>query len=94
MTQHIRNGKGHRAYRAKARRLKRSGSLICWLCNDPIDPDLPREDPMSWTADHVIPLAQGGSLTGELRPAHNRCNAARGDGSRELPPLRTSRCWL
>jgi len=40
----------------------------CWLCGKP----------GADTADHVIPVSQGGA-DGPLRPAHKRCNSARGN---------------
>ncbi|MFC6353929.1 HNH endonuclease [Rothia nasimurium] len=50
----------------------------CWLCGQPIDLMLPYTHPMSFTADHVEAIANGGKLLSELRPAHRRCNSSRG----------------
>jgi hypothetical protein len=86
-----RNGPGHRAYRAKTKRL-RAQSAVCWLCGEAIDRGLPAKHPRSWTADHVEALAQGGELLGELRPAHLDCNARRGAG-RITPNVKTSDAW-
>jgi 5-methylcytosine-specific restriction endonuclease McrA len=41
---------------------------VCYLCNQPIDPD-------DCHYDHVIPLAKGGEhSTDNLRPTHSKCN--------------------
>lgn len=63
----------------------------CWLCGHWIDPDLKHPHPYSATADHVIPIGQGGHNHGELRAAHLHCNQSRGKG--EPPPPRHSRQW-
>ena len=60
----------------------------CWLCGQPID-GLP-------SADHVIPRSRGGDDSIEnLRPAHLRCNMARGNRvpRRHRPTLRTATDW-
>lgn len=70
-----------RTYRKKTAALKahvkRTGEP-CWLCGQSIDLHLPYTHPMSFTADHVEAVANGGKLLGELRPAHRRCNSSRG----------------
>lgn len=80
----IRDGKGHRAYRRKQAALKRRTKdehLPCWLCGEPVDTSLPTTHRLSFTADHVQALNQGGHLVrNELRPAHRACNSRRGDG--------------
>ena len=48
----------------------------CYLCDSPIDPGLPLNDPMSATLDHVIPLiGKGPHCEANLRPAHMMCNS-------------------
>lgn len=43
----------------------------CWLCTD---------TDAATTADHVLPRSRGGSdHIDNLRPAHRRCNSARGN---------------
>jgi hypothetical protein len=57
----------------------------CHLCGQPIDYTLSGRDPWGFTADHIEPIATGGRLLpGDqgLRPAHLRCNSARGDGTK------------
>ncbi|MGV9352295.1 HNH endonuclease [Streptomyces misionensis] len=53
---------------------------VCWLCGDEALRDVPRDDPMRATLDHVIPLARGGAHTrANVRCAHLRCNLKKGD---------------
>lgn len=53
--------------------------LVCHLCGEAIDPDLPSNHPMDLTIDHVVPRAAGGSDDlDNLRPAHRACNSAKG----------------
>lgn len=69
------------SYRKRTAELKRrvkANGLPCWLCGRGIDTDLPWTHAMSFTADHVQPLAHGGKVLGELRPAHRSCNSSRG----------------
>lgn len=87
-----------RAYRARATALKRrvaADHLPCWICGRPIDTTLPWNDAQAFTADHVDPLANGGHLHGELRPAHRGCNSHRGNRTtvQDGPKIRTSRPW-
>ena len=89
-----RRGRNLRAYRRAAARLRRTAEPICWICGGDIDLELPHTHADSFTADHVEPLALGGSPVGELRPAHRSCNTRRGDTTRTPPPAPpTSRSW-
>lgn len=47
----------------------------CAICGKPIDYTLKWPDPMSPTADHLVP----GDPKSLLRPAHARCNSSRGN---------------
>lgn len=47
----------------------------CAICHQPLHPDLAWPHPDSTTADHVNP----GDPNSPLRPAHARCNSARGN---------------
>jgi hypothetical protein len=67
-----------------------TNSDTCWLCGQWIDPNLKWPDPYSACADHVIPLARGGHLHGELKPAHLRCNNRR---KCKMPPVNHARNW-
>ena len=58
--------------------LRRQGSA-CHACGLPIDYSLPSTDPMSFHADHDVPLARGGADTLEnSRAMHKACNLAKG----------------
>jgi 5-methylcytosine-specific restriction endonuclease McrA len=53
----------------------RYGGVLCGICGEEIDLTLPRKDPMSLSADHIIPVEQGGSDHADnLMPAHRGCN--------------------
>lgn len=52
---------------------------ICHLCNQAVDSELSRTDPMGATIDHVVPLSKGGSDSFEnVRTAHFSCNVKKG----------------
>lgn len=58
---------------------------VCWLCEGEIDPDAIRGHPAAATVDHVVPKSRGGRTEpANLRLAHRRCNAQRGN---DLPEL-------
>ena len=67
----------------------------CWLCGKTIDLGLPYTHRMSFTADHVDARGNGGSLLGEIRPAHRSCNSRRGKRRtiEAIPKPRTTRDW-
>lgn len=69
------------AYR-KARAKLLASATHCALCGQPLDHAAPARSRWSPTADHIVPLSQGGSLTApsNLRAAHYGCNSARGNG--------------
>lgn len=83
--------KRREALKWKAKRL----GLVCWLCGYGFNFDLDWRDPMAFTADHVEPIATGGSMLGELRPAHRSCNSRRGAGRAPRVTSRpvTARQW-
>lgn len=93
-----RNPRNDREYRAMSNALKKETAkhnLVCWICGRPIDTSLHWKEPMSFTADHYEPLANGGALYGKLYPAHRACNSRRGNRSKVKivrPPV-TSRRW-
>ena len=75
------------AYKKKVaawrRKLERDPALaVCWICGGAIDMNLPPLHARAFTLDHLVPLAKGGELDGEVKPAHRDCNARRGDGRR------------
>ena len=72
----------------------RAKRLPCWLCGKPIRYDLKAPHPLSFSADHVDPVARGGHNHGELKPAHLGCNKKRSAKRREdTDILKTSREW-
>lgn len=77
-------GRGNARYKAENAHLRKTSLPVCHWCWKPIDLQLRRPHPMSWSADHVIPLALGGQLHGERVPMHLLCNTIR--GIQALPP--------
>lgn len=72
-----------RRVRDMRRRLERNPELaVCWLCGQPIDMELPPLHDYAFSLDHVVPIARGGGMHAEARPAHRICNARRSDGRR------------
>jgi 5-methylcytosine-specific restriction endonuclease McrA len=70
---------GHR-WRQSVARLRSEGRG-CWICRafgrpDYIDYSLPALDPMSFEADHLVPLSKGGDpwSLDNLDAAHRACN--------------------
>jgi 5-methylcytosine-specific restriction endonuclease McrA len=87
-----------RAYVAKREALKRQAKRTqtpCWICHKPFDFTLEWKHPMAFTADHVKAIANGGSMTGELRPAHRSCNSRRGAEKpvKTFPPVDPGEDW-
>ena len=65
------------------KKLERDPALaVCWLCGGSIDMNLPPTHGRAFTLDHLVPISRGGSIDGEVKPAHRSCNSARGDGRR------------
>ena len=82
----VRAANGHRWRQAKARVRARGGQ--CWICEvfgrpAAIDYGLPPSDPLSFSADHLVPVSRGGAMYAQenLAPAHRRCNEWRRDKS-------------
>ena len=70
-----RDGSAKSEYRKNRARLIAEGD-VCALCGRPIDKRLKFPNPMSATADHIIPISKGGSPTdpGNLQLTHLICN--------------------
>lgn len=80
------------AYRRR-RRVILSGEPVCGICGQPIDKTLKWPDPMSPSADHVVPHSKGGSDF-QLMPAHLGCNRKRqAKDLGEVAVRRNSREW-
>src|SRR5688500_14345213 len=96
----VRSGPGRDspAYRQARAQLRREAPPICAGCGKEINKDLPKEDPMSWTADHepdiatLITLGLDPDSIDHLRPMHRKCNGSKGN-RRPKPPLNVSRVW-
>lgn len=66
----------------------------CHLCRDDIDLTLDPRHPDSWTLDHLDPALLHGARCPQLervRPAHRRCNSAR--GARPVPTSPRTEAW-
>lgn len=64
--------------RDRHRKAIAAGKPVCALCGHPIDYTLKRPHPMSYVADHIIPLDKGGPDTlANKQPAHWQCNDAK-----------------
>ncbi|MGZ4695028.1 MAG: hypothetical protein ACXWA3_15505, partial [Acidimicrobiales bacterium] len=53
----------------------------CWLCDEPVDPDMSMNDPRGPSIDSVTTRAKSkakGSAAGEERLAHRGCNTKKG----------------
>lgn len=59
----------------------------CYLCNEPIDFDAPKQGPgsdYSYWPDHVIPYSKGGdNIITNVRPCHSKCNRSKNSKSYE-----------
>lgn len=79
---------------ALKRQCKRNNSS-CALCGNPIDYTLPYTHSMSFTADHIEAIANGGKMLGQLQPAHRSCNSRKGAKTEIRQNLNTnpSRNW-
>lgn len=74
-----RDDHSYRARRDALKRIATRKNLPCHLCGDTIDYTAPYTDRRAFTADHIDAVANGGSMTGPLKPAHRACNSRRGD---------------
>lgn len=84
-------------YRKKRAELKiktKKEDGVCWICGKHFDWSDPHS-PLAFTADHVRAVAVVGHMGGEIRPAHRRCNSARGAGRprRLIHEVQTTRKW-
>ena len=90
---------GHRRWRELAEKVKRRDreqGNPCPLCGHPLDWDAPPRSRWSPSVDHVIPRSRGGATLPPLhllRTVHLSCNSARGDGTKRISRLKTSRDW-
>lgn len=65
--------------RYRLRTIAERDGFTCHLCSALVDMTLSGKDSMGPTADHVLPVAKGGSdHPDNVRLAHRRCNVRRG----------------
>lgn len=57
------------------KRIARRKGIPCAWCNEPIDFEADWKHPLSFTADHIEAVANGGSMHGPLQPMHRSCNS-------------------
>lgn len=76
--------------------LRRTGA-DCGICGQPIDYTLPYLDPMSFEADHIIAINNGGrDVLDNKQASHRRCNRLKWDrtGAADTPRTYvTHRSW-
>lgn len=82
-------GRNNRAYVRNNRAVRDSLPPVCSWCGQKVDLTLPPTDPMSWTTDHTIELAQGGDLYGERTLQHRRCNSEKHVSATRPAPVTT-----
>lgn len=70
------NGNAERKLRE---RLKAEGRP-CYLCGQPIDYSLPKNHPMAFQLDHIVPRAKGGAVYdyNNAGATHRACNLRKG----------------
>ena len=97
MAAQYRNDRAYVAKREALKRQARKTGAPCHLCGKPFDFELDWKHPMAFTADHLDAVANGGSMTGALKPAHRSCNSRRGKKQiGDVAPVaapKTSRQW-
>jgi len=87
----------------KARAALLRNATHCAICGQPLDHAADGRSRWAPSADHIVPLSLGGSLTApsNLRAVHYGCNSARGNGTtvgrgtrrRKAAPWSASRSW-
>jgi 5-methylcytosine-specific restriction endonuclease McrA len=66
---------------------------ICGVCRDPIDPTLEHPHPLSPSKDHIVPIALGGTDTGDnMWITHWGCNHER--NASPIPPEHEAKARL
>lgn len=96
-----RPAKARREYDTNRRallRVAKANNMPCALGNHPINYEASQYDPLSFTADHIVPWAISHDDTlANLQPACRWCNSSKGKGPtprrNPMPQIKTSRDW-
>jgi 5-methylcytosine-specific restriction endonuclease McrA len=97
--QHIHAGRSGYRWAQLIKRLKVERPPVCWICGQGINLALHHTHRMSWTADHITPLADLLALGGDpydetnIAPAHRSCNSRKGRSDKPPSPVNNSRRW-
>ncbi|MFE2041661.1 HNH endonuclease [Streptomyces sp. NPDC059477] len=88
------NPRNGRPWRRLTAEIRRRGEP-CWICGHHINLSLDPRHPMSFTVDHVTPLARGGALLdpANLRACHRACNSRKRDRTTPHRPAGPSLRW-
>jgi hypothetical protein len=87
------NPRGTRRYAKNNHKLRDSLPPYCTACGEYIDYTLPPTHPMSWTTDHTLALADGGSLYGERTLYHRACNTRKENARRKTRTDTVTEHW-
>lgn len=80
--------------RDRHRRIIAKDEPPCGVCSQPIDYQAHHLDPLSFTIDHITPIARGGPDTlDNLQAAHRKCNRDKSDKVAAGVDFVTERCW-
>lgn len=74
-------GRSWRVLKDRFRQRCKAADARCWICDQQIDYEASHREPSSFEADHAQPVVTHPHLAlvmGNLRPAHQSCNRARG----------------
>lgn len=80
--------------RDRYRRIIAKDEPPCGVCHEPINYQAHHLDPLSFTIDHVQPVARGGPDTlDNLQAAHRKCNRSKSDKVAAGVDFVTERSW-
>lgn len=91
------NGWGHSGpeYRKLWTIVMNARPLVCWLCEQYIDPDIAYPDPRSKALHCVVPVSRGGMLTvWNCVPTHRECNLRQGNMLTHEGPFADRQRWV